>query len=132
MLTLFSYASRPTLPSPSPNQPHGDVYWRRGWFRSEEGTMISRYLVDEIVIGGLVLGTLGVLFLSQGLFGVVGNGLLQGLFISSLLACLFGFFGVFEFSINPPNFNFGIPSTYYWLEWAIIGFVTGIFTLGLT
>jgi hypothetical protein len=43
--------------------------------------VVGRYVVDAILIGGLIVGTLGVFFLSNGLFGHVGNRILRWLLI---------------------------------------------------
>ncbi len=42
--------------------------------------MVSRYVVDGIVIGGLVVGTMGVFYLANDLIGRIGNKVLRLLF----------------------------------------------------
>lgn len=41
--------------------------------------MVSKYVVDAILIFGLVVGTLGVLCLSYGIFGEKGSKAVRGL-----------------------------------------------------
>jgi len=56
--------------------------------------MVSRYLVDGILIGGLIVGVLGVFYLSNGLFSDRGNGALRGAFagvtVLVIMAAAFG------------------------------------------
>ncbi len=44
--------------------------------------MVSRYAVDVFMIGGLIIGTLGVLYLAEGLFGQRGHALFHRLLVA--------------------------------------------------
>lgn len=54
--------------------------------------MVSRYVVDLAQIAGLIVGTMGIFYLSQGLFGQVGTQVLQRTLVACLFAGLFASF----------------------------------------
>lgn len=56
--------------------------------------MVSHYLVSGIQLFGLVVGTFGVFYLSQGLFGRVGNQLLRRLLSAIPMALFFALWGL--------------------------------------
>jgi hypothetical protein len=42
--------------------------------------MVSRYILDVVNIAGVAAAALGVFYLSNGLFGKIGNRILRGIF----------------------------------------------------
>jgi hypothetical protein len=65
------------------------------------GSVVNRYLVDGIVIGGLVVGTLGVFYLSNALFGTTGKGILRWLFLEIGFAIYFAVTNVYLALVTP-------------------------------
>lgn len=74
--------------------------------------MVSRYAVDVVLIAGLVVGTMGVLYLTQGLFGQRGNRVLRWLFAALILSMFWAFVWVMgDWAGNPYKAStfFGLP-----------------------
>jgi len=90
--------------------------------------MISRYLVDGFVIGGLAVGTAGIFYMAQGLFGPRGNAVLQGLLVAVLYALMLGFAQGINFSaLSTAAFHIGNLSaeSFGRIFGAVFGFVVG-------
>lgn len=83
--------------------------------------VVSRYVVDAIVIAGLMAGTAGVFCLASGLFGVIGNGVLRFVLAAIPTALWFGWLADLLSELAP--FGIHVPGVISWLLGGVLGIV---------
>lgn len=98
--------------------------------------MVSRYVVDNVQIVGLLVGMAGSILLASGLFGKSGGALPRGLFVAAVYALLFGLAtpAILAVAIrisNAPSGNAIVPPALAPWILAAGGFVVGLSWSGI-